>query len=92
MDKDDDPWEYFRGGDAPASLKLQDGLFLEVLGEYFRGGDAPASLKHHSFILAGRTTALFPGWRRPGLIEAIKVLGSNTLTHHISGVETPRPH
>ena len=42
----------------------------EFRGVYFRGGNAPASLKHGDDELNDDFILGFPGWKRPGLIEA----------------------
>ncbi len=36
----------------------------------FRGGNAPASLKHEYAEMEFFSEGQFPGWKRPGLIEA----------------------
>ena len=62
---------YFRGGNAPASLKLDDAAVGRLVSRDFRGGNAPASLKLAVRRPSNREGhAPFPGWQRPGLIEA----------------------
>ena len=58
----------------------------------FRGGNAPASLKLNETLHGVFKLALFPGWKRPGLIEAGVGLRGHQNNQAISGVETPRPH
>ena len=43
-------------------------LHREFHRDYFRGGNAPASLKRYGAVVV--RPELFPGWKRPGLIEA----------------------
>ena len=62
----------------------------EFRRDYFRGGNAPASLKLHSLRPAQSSCAEFPGWKRPGLIEA--VLGQKSVTPrspHFRGGNAP---
>ena len=42
----------------------------EFRRDYFRGGNAPASLKLKRLLAAVADMLAFPGWKRPGLIEA----------------------
>ena len=42
----------------------------EFRRDYFRGGNAPASLKLAGIVLPCLWVERFPGWKRPGLIEA----------------------
>ena len=94
---------HFRGGNAPASLKpdqYQMGSTCQNFAEsYFRGGNAPASLKLGAHGGADSrpspSVRQFPGWKRPGLIEAkaaMSIASKITSRPRISGVETPRPH
>ncbi len=63
--------DYFRGGNAPASLKQQQPKHsLRPAGSHFRGGNAPASLKRLRPGYRAGSPRGFPGWKRPGLIEA----------------------
>ena len=58
----------------------------------FRGGNAPASLKQDVVDATRYYLAKFPGWKRPGLIEAEMTRTEDPKPYRISGVETPRPH
>ena len=71
----------FRGGNAPASLKPQRKRprIKSVVAD-FRGGNAPASLKLVRGIEGARGRYLFPGWKRPGLIEATATTCSTSCT------------
>ena len=62
--------DYFRGGNAPASLKQHIGRRGVRGVRDFRGGNAPASLKRHAGVGDVSLHPQFPGWKRPGLIEA----------------------
>ena len=42
----------------------------EFRRNYFRGGNAPASLKLLKQAIYPTSRDAFPGWKRPGLIEA----------------------
>ena len=42
----------------------------EFRWDYFRGGNAPASLKQAKHPYTHPHDRIFPGWQRPGLIEA----------------------
>ena len=80
----------FRGGDAPASLKPASTCSRGPMRSDFRGGDAPASLK---LLYPGRLTVLlglFPGRRRPGLIEACPMVNRWTISlHDFRGGDAP---
>ena len=43
-------------------------------------------------VAQGVLKGLFPGWQRPGLIEARSLENLDPSPDEISGVATPRPH
>ena len=56
----------------------------------FRGGNAPASLKHVERRGRRNSKVKFPGWKRPGLIEADrKRFFSSTNPQHFRGGNAP---
>ena len=64
-------------------------LHREFHRDYFRGGNAPASLKPG--CNGPRKTGIgpFPGWKRPGLIEAVIVAMSETIVIGFPGWKRP---
>ena len=59
-------------------------------GTNFRGGNAPASLKHRTTIQSDTLTSRFPGWKRPGLIEAgIGAVVVNVIVENFRGGNAP---
>ena len=61
---------YFRGGNAPASLKLAwVGKGLKLTG-LFPGWKRPGLIEAKFAKEEQQYDGVFPGWKRPGLIEA----------------------
>ena len=70
----------FRGGTAPASLKLSASSPVPEQLEaaaVFRGGTAPASLKLRPYEHMEHLPGRLPGWNRPGFIEAWSCSGAS---------------
>ena len=61
----------------------------EFRRDYFRGGNAPASLKQVVNALQDLVRGEFPGWKRPGLIEASKLREENGLLELFPGWKRP---
>ena len=51
---------------------IQDGQLIPLAAAYFRGVNAPASLKRGKAVNRHVVLGVFPGWQRPGLIEALQ--------------------
>ena len=88
--------DYFRGGNAPASLKrFMTAHNAEATVIHFRGGNAPASLKLRTrmALLSPDRRRYFRGGNAPASLKRPMSWAAVRIVHLlISGVETPRPH